>query len=514
MTLLSAKRHSLKPQYFVFWFLLVCSLCSVQLACGVPTSSEPAQESGNLADASSAEHTSQEKSTSNEKQHSPEKQKEQSPIEQPVKEATQEASPEVQTQEPTIQEQSLEQPIQENAPEEPSKEKPKQPEVTPEAAPEPQPEPKPEKPVPPEMHPEPSLDAGTEKPDTNEPLPEPSPEEKSIPEPPMPEPEPVVPEKTPEPEPFEPEPTAPDKPMQEPLPEEPVKESTPEPQPESTKPEQSQPDVPPPVKITKRSVFFVGHSLINTIMPYMMGKMATSLKYNHSFAYQIINGANLKYNWSNSGKGQGKDARKEIATGKYDTLVITEAVPLDNHTKWSGTNDYAGRFYDLAVKNNKKAQVYLYETWHCINSGTPKGCKWDNGAKVAWRTRLKQDIKKWQGIVDAVNKKHAGKGPKMLLIPAGQALGNLVDAIQAKKVPGFTRKEQLFADDIHMNDAGNFFIALVHLAVIYKQNPAGVSTNIKGQWGQSFKTPSAQAAKVMAKIAWDTVRAYPQSGVK
>lgn len=260
----------------------------------------------------------------------------------------------------------------------------------------------------------------------------------------------------------------------------------------------------------KHNIFFIGHSLVNHELPQIFNEIAKSGdNTSHTHKVQITNGAPLKWNWEKGDQAEGHNARVEIPKGDYDVVIMTEAVPLINHLKWSDTYQYGGNYYDLAIKSNKETQVYLYETWHCINSGDT--CAYDPLDSIPWRKRLDDDLMSWQGITDSINKLHSGK--KMLTIPAGQAMGALYDEIEKGNIPDLASIRNVFQDDIHLNDIGHYFIACVMYATVYKKSPVGLTNKAKNQWGNFFDSPSPELAKKMQEIAWKTVVDYPYSGV-
>jgi hypothetical protein len=159
---------------------------------------------------------------------------------------------------------------------------------------------------------------------------------------------------------------------------------------------------------------------------------------------------------------------------------------------------YGGNFHAAALAGNPQTQSYLYETWH--STTTPD-----------WRGRLNTDLPKWLSIVDGINAAH--EGADMLLVPAGQALGLLVDAIAAGTVPGVTSRDALFSDDIHLTPLGNYFVALVHYATLYRRSPVGLTGETVGRFAEQFPTvPPATAARLQ-EIAWQGVTSTPRSGV-
>ena len=253
-------------------------------------------------------------------------------------------------------------------------------------------------------------------------------------------------------------------------------------------------------------LLFIGHSLIGPTLPGMVETAARHQGMEISAEYQIINGAPLRWNWDNGDKAEGVNARERIGSGLVDAVVLTEAVPLDNHLQWSDSQGHARLYHDLAVSANPQARVYLYETWHSINSGTGITIEHDAKGDIPWRQRLRDDLPGWQGIVDAVNATRPAGAHPMALIPAGQAMGALADAIDAGDVPGLTRIHDVFADDIHLNDRGLYFVALVMHAAITGRDPAGLPPRLVRFWSSRSTTVTEPMARKMQSIAWQAVQ--------
>ena len=256
---------------------------------------------------------------------------------------------------------------------------------------------------------------------------------------------------------------------------------------------------------TSHAVFWVGHSLISFKMPYMVGEIARSLGLTYSWSAQIGIGASLLSNWDNSSSTPQADSRQVLPQGGYDVLVLTEAVPLMNQITWSDTNKYAGLFHDL-IADQPGAQTYLYETWHCLDTGTPAGCDYDEDDDLAWRPRLDQDHSLWQGIVEAVNRDRPS--PAMKLAPVGLAMAALYDEIEAGNMPGLTSISDVFADDIHPNHTGFYFVALVHTAVLYGVDVRGATHTFEDEYGNPFPgLPSKALATAMQSTVWNVISA-------
>ena len=253
------------------------------------------------------------------------------------------------------------------------------------------------------------------------------------------------------------------------------------------------------------AVLMVGHSLFGSTGPTMLEEALLRGTGDASVAAQIINGAPLRYNWQNSADAQGVDARAVLPEGDVTHLILTEAIPLANHVQWSETESYAKAFADLATDANPAAKVYVQETWHSLKSGTGAEVEYDDKAHIPWRERLDQDLPVWEGIVAAVNARGPGRAA---LIPAGQAMARLYDEIAAGTVPGLTDIAALFDDDIHLNDTGHFFVAMVQYATLTGQSPVGLPGNFQDRYDNPYDMPDTDLARALQRVAWETVRAY------
>ncbi len=261
-----------------------------------------------------------------------------------------------------------------------------------------------------------------------------------------------------------------------------------------------------PVSLSS-NIFYVGHSLVSPVLPAMMNSLTKAEGGSGEADYQIINGAPLSYNWANGGTAEGMNAQTALASGRYDVLVITEAIPLADHIRYSNSNGAALNYFRQAVSNNADAKVYMYETWPSFNTAGI------NGNVAAWRQNILNDAAKWEGIVDYVNANRPAGTEPMLLVPAGQAMVNLVDAVQAGQVPGINSVQQLFTDDIHLSDTGMYFIAMVMYATIHGVNPTDLPEQTLNAYGQSYAAPSVALADAFQKIAWETINEYDRDGV-
>lgn len=256
------------------------------------------------------------------------------------------------------------------------------------------------------------------------------------------------------------------------------------------------------------SVVMVGHSLFGTTGPDMLQNALAATSSDVTVQAQITNGAPLKYNWEHGPEAQGIDARRVLPQGQTTDLVLTEAIPLANHLKWSETDVYAQAFAGLALSGKADARVFVQETWHSLKSGTGAQIDYDDKAATPWRVRLQEDLADWEGIVALLRAGVEDGDTRVHLIPAGQALARLDDAIAANEVPGLSAIDGVFDDDIHLNALGHYFVSMVQYAVLTGASPEGLPHDVKDRYGKAFDGPDAATALALQRIAGEAVDAY------
>lgn len=266
--------------------------------------------------------------------------------------------------------------------------------------------------------------------------------------------------------------------------------------------------------------FYIGHSLSDQIPDMVQSLSNDDPDVEFSWVYQSIPGAPLRWQWDRKdAMDYGEivpnyygfyDPDNGLPTGDFDVLVLTEAVPRYGELI-NETYEYADSFYRYATAFSPDIQVYLYEDWHCLQSGTPTACSYDVDSNP-WRQRLTDDLPMWESVVDTLNARFNPSIP-ICLIPAGQGLAALYDSIQVGAIPNLTAIENIFSDDIHLTDIGKYYIACIHFAMIHGKSPVGLTNQTQVWWGGDFDPPSPALALKFQEMAWETVLRYPRSCV-
>jgi hypothetical protein len=240
----------------------------------------------------------------------------------------------------------------------------------------------------------------------------------------------------------------------------------------------------------------------------------------HDHRSQLGWGATLESHWEPSVPINGfdqenahtryQDAFEALRGANFDALVLTEMIDIRSAIKYFRSPEYLRRWAREARTHRPGIRVYLYETWHPLND--PEG----------WLERLDKDLGRyWQGELLAKGLANGDTGGPVHVIPAGQVLARLVRLIEGEQgVAGLQRREDLFArnsdgtqDQIHLNDLGNYLVALTHYAVLYHRSPVGLPYKLLKADGTPAVAPSPEAARLMQATVWEVVRSLPQTGV-
>ena len=270
----------------------------------------------------------------------------------------------------------------------------------------------------------------------------------------------------------------------------------------------------PSNKTAKRvTTFHIGNSLTDTVVPWME-PIASSAGEELEFHRFTIPGAPTDWLWEHSGSGFGDSHYSEaFLINAPITHIFTQ--PFAGHGRSiENEADYSRRFYDACRKHSPDVQAWLYSQWPdkafsdswSKGEGAVKGLPGVAPAKN-WEEAIPNYLRYAEAVRAQILKNgYAGKPVK--IVPAGQALLTLKREMDAGKVPGMTDFfKDCFSDDLHLSPRGAYLVSLVHYCCIYGKSPVGVVGAL-----QSGLTP--EQVKIFGRIAWDTVRQYPYTGVK
>lgn len=282
--------------------------------------------------------------------------------------------------------------------------------------------------------------------------------------------------------------------------------------PDAGLPDAGFPDAGPPH--ARARIFFSGHSLLDNPMPDYVESIASSLGKDILWNQQNIIGSPLRVRtWGNNGwegyrqgknrDGYGMNVVEELLSPRtlgpgdqYDTLLITERHDILGTIEWENTIGYLRHYHDRLIAGNPQGITYFYHTWLDIDKANP----------ATWMNYEKNALAAWECVSSKVNLtlQAAGRGDRVVTLPGGAALVDLVERVLANQVPGISgtteqKLNMLFSDNVHLTTLGAYYLASVHHASVFRDSPVGAAG-----------PPGANAATVQAlqTIAWNFVRAY------
>lgn len=262
------------------------------------------------------------------------------------------------------------------------------------------------------------------------------------------------------------------------------------------------------------NVFFIGHSLMSEIPGMTKSLVEKNPRYRFGLRHQDIPGSPLRYHWEQKDRPDmgepiyGGRYHIHLKTGEFDTLILTDSVPRGGKDQEAETIDYLGRFADFARQHRPDIQIFYYETWHHLTSGTPANSPYDArtpNRNLKWRQRIDADVEMWERIVRKVNEDRPGKAP-IRFIPGGSILAAVSDAIDAGQIPEWKSIEDLFSDEIHINRYGQYVMTLAYYAAITGKSPVGASADVRNLWGAPIWNEKIRAGKSYPPMRTETVR--------
>jgi len=247
-----------------------------------------------------------------------------------------------------------------------------------------------------------------------------------------------------------------------------------------------------------RSVFFSGHSLININSPSYFEQLSERDGRPARYQLQMGIGSPLSVRLACPRSGQEAegnpisfDALTELRRpGAYDTLVLTERHDIVTTILYESTTSMTRRYRDAIREGNPAARTFLFESWFTIQASNP----------AAFRARQERELVLWQCVASKVNESR-GELPPMLVVPAGQAVSELVGDVLAGRAVGFSALTDVFLDDVHLTPEANYLIALIHYGVVHQRSPVGLPHAALSSPAGASPSLSAESAAYLQALA-------------
>ncbi|MGY6704050.1 hypothetical protein [Roseinatronobacter sp.] len=270
-----------------------------------------------------------------------------------------------------------------------------------------------------------------------------------------------------------------------------------------------------------QTVYHLGHSLVGHDVPAFITQLAESAGFgDHVFNSQLGWGTSLREHWDPAHPVNGfddmnatpvwRDPHAALDSGGYDAFIMTEMVELNDAIRWHESARYAGLWAAKARAGRPDIRIYMYESWPHLTTVDD------------WLHRLDTDPDAlWEGTILAQAMAQPDTGV-IHVIPVGRVMAALTRAVAAQGgVSGMADHTDLFArtptgdlDPIHLNDLGNYLVALTHFAVLYHHDPRGMPHQLQRADGRAADAPPPELAGLTQDSVWSVIRSLPVTGLE
>lgn len=275
--------------------------------------------------------------------------------------------------------------------------------------------------------------------------------------------------------------------------------------------------------------FHIGNSLTDTVDGWFK-PLAESGGHPLDFHRFAIPGAPTDWLWEHpaSGFGDSRYAEAFFAFAPFDALITQ---PFAGHGRSiQNEADHIGKFYELCRKQSPKVRLWLYQQWpeQTYGEGWSQGVFGLGGKLQDWQSKLKLKEGEaladggWQGTLlkeptkpqtwqeavvfhsryfgllrDELRRRYPEASIE--IIPAGPAFASLKSSVENGTLPGITDFfKEFFADGLHLTPKGRYFVALVHYAALFNENPEGKVAKLNSGL-------TDEQARKFQGIVWETV---------
>ncbi len=265
----------------------------------------------------------------------------------------------------------------------------------------------------------------------------------------------------------------------------------------------------PAVQASPEAVYFVGNSFTwdsspATRVPSLSGELGVSLTVGH----HINCGATLNDIWidpadtcvaSPAPFGTFDDALPNFEWSAVTLQPFNDALGGD-----SGAVNRIGQFIEAARSGglNADTRFYVYSGWPAPwnDPNFDYSAAWERAYDPANTSTT------WtRDYFDQVMQGLAGDGNgEALMIPVGEVLYELDQRARAGLLPGVDSANDLYRDELHLNNIGGYAASLTVVSTLWGESPIGLTdgTNM-----------SPELSLAVQQAVWDVVRAHPYTGI-
>jgi hypothetical protein len=254
------------------------------------------------------------------------------------------------------------------------------------------------------------------------------------------------------------------------------------------------------------------------VLPALAADGGVALDYNR---YTIPGAGTWLYEQMPTGGFGVTDVQETLQTRAFDHLSMQPfpnmpCQPAPSSDGNDSDSGYVNMAWSDALSQNPNVQLWVYQQWpapadyvDCFTGGGWTRGDWQPEPPTSWEDAVAKHVVYQEAVHSALVSLHP-EAPPPYIVPGGLALVALKQAIENGQVPGisdfFGTLFQAGGEDIHMTEAGAYFISLVFYGCLFQASPEGLAHEMSGGL-------SAEQAAAFQRIAWEAASSYPLSGV-
>lgn len=244
-------------------------------------------------------------------------------------------------------------------------------------------------------------------------------------------------------------------------------------------------------------VYHIGNSVTDTIGYKALQALAAKRGDQYIYGRHIMPGTPLVGLWDNQDKGfceaQFGRSRAALTGHEWDVLTLQ---PFDRLLEGDRESDFetCSRFIDVALAKSPGLQVYIYQRWpKRAIVGKPKYDGTDKCEPIDYPARWGQTYSGgWDNTIEThdyfarlvakLNASYEGKlSHPVRVVPVGDVMAKFDEAIRQGRVAGVASINDLYVDNVHLNDVGHYLVGLTFYATMFDADVTGLEARGYGK---------------------------------
>lgn len=259
--------------------------------------------------------------------------------------------------------------------------------------------------------------------------------------------------------------------------------------------------------------YHVGNSLTWMMSPDGLSAIARSNGISLDVGYHVAFGKGLDYIWEHPDEITKKTDFGGFATAlRENSWDYVTLQPFGSGETLGTDIEYMIRFIDLALSGSKSVpNFYILQSWP-LNDGSDYASAWlqpvanHPGERAAHSRQYFENLR-----IELLN--HYGADFPVFIIPVGDVFYELESLFQDGHFRPYKTVFDLFIDNVHLGDLGNWIVVNTVYATVLKKDPAGIVRPV-GYYGEgSAESDFSKINMKIQSIIWGLVSGHSYAGI-